>query len=321
MKFVKILVVGAGALILLIGAAYLGLSWSAGRVLAETYQVHESNIPMPWPMAHDSGAPGDATREEREALAMDAAIARGEKLLQGRYGCGGCHTADFGGGPLVDDPMIGVLWAPNITEGRGSRTIGYTMSDWERIVRHGVAPDGTPSIMPAMEFRRMADQELSDIVAYIRSRPPVDRETPPVDLGPVMTAMMGLGKMELTVDLVPLDGPHDALPPEEGVTVEFGAHMAAGCVGCHGMDLSGGPITGGPPAWPDAANLTPHEDGLGSWTREDLYRALKEGVRPDGTQLLEPMTDVLGATSRMSDTELDAIWLYLQSIEPVASGR
>ena len=100
---------------------------------------------------------------------------RGRHLVTARYGCAECHGANFGGGVMVDAFPLGSLLGPNITTGQGSRTLQYSPADWDRIVRHGVLPDGRPAVMPSIDFVQMSDQELSDIIAYIRSFP-ADRQ-------------------------------------------------------------------------------------------------------------------------------------------------
>jgi mono/diheme cytochrome c family protein len=245
---------------------------------------------------------------------------RGRHLLGSRYACLECHGANLGGGVMVDDPMIGTLLGPNITAGRGSRTLNYTAADWDRAVRHGVKSDGTPAAMPAEEFQRMSDQELSDIVAYIRSLPPVDTTVPTPSLGPLGTVLVALGELPLAADVIAdHHGAHADVPPEATVSVEFGQHLAATCAGCHRGNFTGGPVPGGDPSWPPAANLTPHSDGLAGWTYDQFASTLRAGTRPDGTALREPMTLVMPFAQRMRDVELQAIWLYLQSLPPKPS--
>jgi hypothetical protein len=133
------------------------------------------------------------------------------------------------------------LHGPNLTKGKGGVTAHYAMSDWDRIVRHGVKPDGSAALMPAEDFFRMSDAELIDIVAYVRSLPAVDHEVPELRLGPI-------GKMLLVVGRVPVAAGKDQAratshaehPPEAGDTVEFGSHLAAVCSTCHRANFAGG---------------------------------------------------------------------------------
>ena len=84
-----------------------------------------------------------------------------------------------------------------------------------------------------------------------------------------------------------------------------------GCDGCHGVGLSGGYVEG-PPGAPPAANLTPHASGLEKWTEADFERALRHGVRPNGTpiNIFMPWPNFSG----MTDDEVKALWLYLRSV-------
>lgn len=67
-----------------------------------------------------------------------------------------------------------------------------------------------------------------------------------------------------------------------------------------------------------SANLTPHETGLGNWTEEQFFRALREGKHKgmaNGRPLLPPMP--WQNFQQLTDEDLSAVFAYLQSIEPV----
>jgi hypothetical protein len=82
--------------------------------------------------------------------------------------------------------------------------------------------------------------------------------------------------------------------------------------------LSGGTLAGDPDM-PVVANLTPHFTGLKSWSEEDFIRALREGKRKDGTEISKMMP--WQAYGQMSDTELKAVWAYLQTVPPLEKGN
>jgi mono/diheme cytochrome c family protein len=181
MKVLKIVGVVIAVLVLAAIGVYAWASHTAGRKLSRTYATHTVSFPIPFPVS-------GSRIERRAAESLDGsraeAVERGRHLIESRYGCGGCHGSDFGGGVMVDNFAIGNLLGPNLTTGEGSVTTGYTASDWDRIVRHGVKRNGTPALMPSQDFRQMSDQELSDIVVFIQSRPGVDKRVPPPALGP-----------------------------------------------------------------------------------------------------------------------------------------
>lgn len=314
-------VLSAALLILAVcgGGLFLWASAGSARVLSRTFETHRVDFPIPFPLADDEAAALGLDDMEAEALARQGALERGRHLVTARYACSECHGADFSGGVMVDAPIMGRLLGPNLTSGAGSRTVGYTPADWDRTVRHGVRPDGRPTAMPSEDFQRMSDQELSDIVTYIQSLPPVDHAVPPVTLGPLGKVLVATGRLPLSADLITShDRPHPAVPPATEVSVDFGRHLTAVCTGCHSADLAGGAIPGGDPSWPPARNITPHQTGLGSWTYEQFVTAMVEATRPDGTALLPPMTLVTPYARSMTEVELGAIWAYLRSVPPVA---
>lgn len=315
-----VLKVLAGLLLLLVLLGAGGYLWAAGArddVLARTYDTHDVDFPVPVPLTAEEVASLGLTPEEAEAVALERAVERAGRLLETRYGCMDCHGANLAGGVMMDAGPVATLRGPNLTLGEGGVTADYTFADWDRAVRHGVLPDGRGSMMPAQDFLRMSNQELSDIIAYIRSLPPVDNTVEARRFGPVGTFLLARGGFVPAAEQVPSQMTHAAEPPEAAVTVEFGQHLAAVCVGCHMMDYSGGDT--GNPAWPLSANLTPHADGLAGWSYQDFRTAMLEGRSRDGTELREPMTFVLPAANRMSETELEAIWVFLQSLPPVPS--
>jgi mono/diheme cytochrome c family protein len=246
-------------------------------------------------------------------------VERGRHLVESRFACTECHGQNFGGGVMIDAPVLGRLLGPNITTGPGTKTATYQAADWDRIVRHGVRPDGTPSAMPAQDFELMSDQELSDIVTYIRTVPPVDSTVPPISLGPLGKFLIATGNLPLAADLIKdHTAAHKTLPPPTEATVAFGKHMASVCSGCHQANFAGGPIPGGDPAWPPAKNLTPHPDALGGWTLEHFKAALRTGKRPDNVEIKPPMNAIIPYANKMTDVEIEALYKYLQSLPPVA---
>jgi mono/diheme cytochrome c family protein len=319
MKILKIAGVVLAGLILAGVGAYVWASYAAKRKLSRSYATHTADFPIPFPLSEGRSSDRPAAGAAGEERARTEAFQRGRHLVAARYGCTECHGSGFGGGVMVDDPAIGRILGPNLTRGRGGVTAGFGPADWDRIVRHGIKRDGTPALMPSQDFRRMSDQELSDIIVFLESQPSVDNEVPPPSLGPVGKALLATGKFTLSADLIASHhAPHRASPPQSGLTVEFGGHIAATCTGCHRDDLGGGPIVGGDPAWPPAANLTPGPQGLGAWSYTQFVATMREGKRPDGSALRPPMTTVMPYAQRMTETELQALWSYLRSVPVVA---
>ncbi len=243
------------------------------------------------------------------------AIARGQHMVKTR-GCAQCHGADLAGAKVIDDPAMGKLYGPNLTRGRGGLPADFTDTDFARAIRHGVAREGRGLfLMPSEDFAHFTEDDLGAVIAYVKSMPPVDRESVPLSIGPVARALLLAGKIKLAAEVID----HASLQADvvkAEPTVTYGRYVAASCIGCHGNNFSGGKIDIGPPDWPPARNLTPAGD-LATWKEADFFRALREHVRPDGVKLNEVMPAAFGG---FNDTEIKALWAYLQTVPAAATG-
>ncbi len=296
LKWVGIIVGGLVGLLALALAVVYGLSESR---VNKVYDVQPAAVAVP------AGA---------------EAIAEGKRLFSSR-GCVDCHHGNGAGGLFIDDPLLSHINAANLTGGEGGIGGSYSDRDWVRSIRHGVRPDGKPLwIMPSHEYNGLNDHDLGALIAYLKSLPPVNQQNDAKSLGP-------LGRVLLVTDQVavlPAERiDHTAPRPaavEPGPTQEYGAYLAQTCTGCHGAGLSGGAIPGVPAEPPYPANLTPDpETGLGRWTEADFFRAIRTGQRPDGSTISQAMPWV--NFSQMSDMELSALWLYLQSVPAKPAGQ
>lgn len=242
-----------------------------------------------------------------------AALERGEHLVRTR-GCADCHAADMGGAKVIDDAMAGVFHGPNITRGVGGLAAEYSEIDYVRAIRHGVARDGRAlALMPSHEYAVMTDEDLGNMIAYLRTVPSIDRERGPVAPGPIIRLLMLLGEFKLAADEIDHSATQAAsIVPT--ISVEYGKYVAASCIGCHGPNLSGGKIPGVPPDWPISSNLTKHPSArISQWTEAQFVEVLRTHKRPDGTELHSVMPAAFGL---MTDVELKALWAYIESLPP-----
>jgi mono/diheme cytochrome c family protein len=243
-----------------------------------------------------------------------AQLERGRHLATALAKCTDCHGEDLGGRPFFEDPVMGLLYASNLTAGRGGILARYDDRQLEAAIRHGVNPEGRALVyMPSQEYQHLGDEDVAAIIAYLRSLPPVDREGFAPRLGPMGRVLLVTGKMKLLpAEMIDHGAARPSVPPA-GATVEYGEYLSrfGGCFGCHGPDLAGG-VPNGPPGSPVPSNITPA--GIGSWSEADWFTAMRTGVRPDGTELTDFMPWRLMAS--MSDDELRAMWLYLRTVPP-----
>jgi mono/diheme cytochrome c family protein len=249
-----------------------------------------------------------------------ASIARGEHIATIRM-CKDCHT-DTWSGQTDSAPGLITLTVPNLTAGAGGVGATNTDEDWVRAIRHGVGYDGRGlALMPSGTWYYLSDEDLGALIAYLKSLPPVDNELPKTELGPLGRVMLALGQLppEIVPNAISID--HDGprpVAPEPGVTAEYGMYLARTCMLCHGAELNGRLISVGGPEKYLALNLTPGGEMKG-WAEADFIEALRTGVTPNGHQLKRVMPwKYFGA---MTDDELKAVWMYLQSLPALPQGK
>lgn len=276
-------------LALLIAVIVIAISVMSKRVLANRFEVTPGVVTVP----SDS-----------------ASIARGRHLATAIGKCVDCHGEDLGGQAMEMGPM-GTFPASNLTTGKGGRS--RTDAEWVRAIHHGVGEGGRPLVfMPSLPYSRFSASDLGAIIAWAKTMPPVDREIPPLRLGPIGRLLL----VKQPVRIVPALGIDHSAPLPADVTpsasAEYGAYLVVvgGCTYCHGENLAGG-IKEGPPGTPASANLRP--DGpTAKWTEADFTRALRTGKRPDGSDLHPFMP--WRRTRLMTDDEIKATWAYLRSL-------
>ncbi len=290
LKWVGILLAALVGLVVIVAlAGYLASEWRINK----TYSLGDESLTLPT----------DA-----------ASLAEGQRLV-GIRGCSDCHTPDFGGQVFIDDPMLGTIATANLTSGQGSATAAYTVADWERAIRHGVDPDGHGLfIMPSYEYAVLSDEQLGQMIAYLQTVPPVDRVATVPVLKPLARALFLMGQLPL----LPAEAvDHDVAHPASmaaSASAEYGAYLSTSCTGCHQSNLAGGAVPGSAPGEPPSANLTP-AGNLAHWTLDEFKTTLRSGTTPEG-KVLDPAIMPWPIATQMSDVELEALWLYFQSLPP-----
>jgi cytochrome c553 len=295
--FLKVALIAAGSLLGIVCIALGAVYFVSGRHIAG----HINGVGHTLAVADDS-----------------ATIERGRHIVNSQGMCADCHGPDLGGGMMIDVPVVARIYAANLTSGEGGVATGRTDLDWERSIRHGVAPDGRKLIfMPSHEYTNLADDDVAAVIAYLKHLPKVDR--PPVanTAGPIARVLYLKGDFELLpAELLDQQATHLAVAPT-GRTHEAGEYVAHTCAGCHGKTFSGGPIPGAPPEMKPPANITP--DGIGKYTEDDFVRLLREGKRPDGS-MADTTYMPVRFTKNLSDDQIAAVWAFLKTVPPKPYG-
>lgn len=251
-------------------------------------------------------------------------------------GCASCHAAKgaegdarllLGGGLRLPTPF-GIFVAPNISpapEGIG----GWSLADFVAAMTLGVSPDGRHyyPAFPYTSYARMAPSDLADLKAYLDTLPAVARPNEAHEVGFPFNIRRGLGLWKLLY-LNPEPVARNAEMPAEA---QLGGYLVEGpghCGECHtprspigGLDLSrwlaGAPNPEGEGTVP---NLTPHENGLKSWSAEDIAYYLDSGFRPDYDTAGGAMVDVVRNTSQLDPKDRAAIAAYLKALPARPNG-
>jgi mono/diheme cytochrome c family protein len=253
--------------------------------------------------------------DEQVAIPTDAAsIERGRHLATTIGQCVDCHGPNLAGRIFLDSPGVARLSSANLTSGTGGVGGTFTDADWVRALRHGVAPNGRPLlVMPAQNFTALSAEDLGAVIAYVKSVPPLDRVPEPSSVQLLGRVLFLAGQIDaLAAESIDHSAKAPANPPL-GATAEYGRYLVrvGGCSDCHGANLAGGPIPGTPPDTPPAANITPGGE-ISAWSAADFTKTLRTGVNPAGHPLNTFMPwKYIG---QLSDTELQAIYLYLKTV-------
>ena len=246
--------------------------------------------------------------KEIEFKVDDALLARGKHLYTIK-GCEDCHGSDLSGKVMLDDPAVGFIAGSNITSGAGGLPAGYTSKDWVRALRHGLNKEGKPLlIMPSQEIYKMSDQDISALIAYCMSMPPVNKKVPPVKLGPMGTVLSALGQIPL-IPAETIDHEYEAPSEVEALpNAAYGKYLAISCSGCHNENFKGGEAkVPGMKPYPDITAT----GSVGRWTEEQFIVTLRTGKTPEG-KILKNEEMPWQMTKAYTDTELKALYAFLK---------
>ncbi|MBK6929700.1 MAG: cytochrome c [Saprospirales bacterium] len=260
-------------------------------------------------------------------------VARGAKIAT--LLCNECHRGKDGrlvGIIMADVPKeFGTIASYNITQDPVHGIGAWSDGELYYFLRTGIRKDGSwaPPYMP--KFPLMANEDVYSIIAWLRSSDPILaadlRENPPNNPNFLVKFLSN------TVFNPPPLPQQTIAIPDTANQVAFGRYVAdalCACYGCHSADFktmdiqtpenSAGFYGGGNPVLDKegrtvpSANITiDKETGIGNWTQQQFYEAVKFNKNPRGGPLYYPMFP----HTTLSDTEVNAIWAYLQTVPPI----
>jgi mono/diheme cytochrome c family protein len=254
---------------------------------------------------------------EAISVPSDAQSVERGKHLATIFICTRCHTDNLGGEVYFEVPGMLSIPTPNLTSGTGGVGTTFQVEDYVRAIRHGVGYDGRALfLIPAKAFHSMSDEDLGAVIAYVKSLPPVDNPLPQRRVELLGRLMMGAGMFPpFAADQIDHTSPPSPAPAP-GVTAAYGQYLSHICTECHGANLNGAPF--GPPGQQvPTPNLTPQGE-LAAWSEQGFIDSMRSGITPLGHKLIDDMP--WKYFGQMTDDELKALWMYLQSLPAQEQG-
>jgi len=224
------------------------------------------------------------------------AVARGRRVAT-LNGCHDCHGKALEGLLFHDEMPIIRAWGPNLSRALAEQSD----ADFDRAVRRGVAADGRRLwMMPSSAFARLTDQEMADLMAYLRTYKPTGEAQPRFQVGPVGRLGVLLGQFKSEPDAIKDNG---ALKLEDlGPEHAAGRQVARACIECHGQTLEG-----------SAFMKSPDLDMVASYDPADFEKLLRTGVAA-GERKLGLMSEVAPARfNALTSEEIAALHGYLKA--------
>lgn len=268
-----------------------------------------------------------------------ARIQHGEYLANNVTVCMDCHSTrdwSFYSGPVMPGTLgkggeyfgpemgfPGKFYSRNITPA--------ALKDWTdgeifRAITTGVDKEGKTlfPVMPYANYGKMDKEDIYDIIAYLRSIPPIENE---------ILASEANFPMNFLMNTIPKN-PSFVLKPLPSDSLKYGAYLvnASACVECHtpvdrGQIIAERAYSGGrefamPSGIIRSANITPDsETGIGKWTEQAFIERFKfyedaahiEKVGSSQMNTIMPWA----MYARMDSIDLKAIYQYLFSLKPI----
>lgn len=268
------------------------------------------------PAPPDTSFSADSGNPEAGALVFAAA------------GCASCHLAPeddrdgppvlAGGRRFVSD--FGVFLAPNISQDTSHGIGAWTDAQLAHAIQAGVSPDGRHyyPAFPYTGYARTTEQDIADLIAYLRSLPADATPSQPNELGFPFSIRRSVGvwKLLYSNENWVLEGDLDAVHERGRYLVEALGH----CAECHtprtvlgGLDRSAW-MRGAPNPSGDGRIPSIHPDDL-RWSAQDIALYLESGFTPDFDTVGGSMVDVVENMAQLAPSDREAIATYLLALD------
>jgi mono/diheme cytochrome c family protein len=273
--------------------------------------------------------------------ATDASLLKQGAYLARAGDCIACHTAQLGkpfaGGLPLKTPL-GTIYSTNITPDNQTGIGTYSYNDFDRALRHGVSKSGY-TLYPAMPYPSYARVKPADVRAlyeyFMHAVVPVRQANAKSAIPWPLSVRWPLSLWRRAfAPTVAVQNPADAdMDVSELMRGRYLVEGLGHCSACHtprgfalqekalsdeqgGEFLSGAVVDG----WLAKSLRGDVVDGLGSWTRDDIVTFLRSGRNAHSAGFGGMARVVEDSTQYLSDSDLNAIATYLESLKPSKPG-
>jgi alcohol dehydrogenase (quinone), cytochrome c subunit len=276
------------------------------------------------------------TGTSRAADPVGAPLSDGEYLARAAD-CVSCHSIPggkaFAGGLKMGTPL-GAIYSTNITPDSETGIGSYTLADFERAVRQGIAKDSR-HLYPAMPYPSYSKLSDADVAAlyrfFMKQVLPVHQANVPSDIPKLLSFRWPLAIWNYFY----APSASYIAKPSHDAAWNRGAYLVQGpghCGACHtprGIGIQEKSLDDSSPnylagaeldAWYAPSLRGDMRTGLGTWAKEDIVEFLKQGHNRIGTAFGSMTEAVNNSTSYLSDSDINAIATYLKSL-PATSAQ
>ena len=228
----------------------------------------------------------------------------------------------LGGGRPFDLGPAGILFTRNLTPDEASGLGSWSDEQIKLAVKTGINNEGKLlfPVMPYQVYNTMADADLEALVAYLRSLKAVSNMIP---------------KSTISTEGFPVPSYETGIiAPDASDKAARGAYLVNNIMACTDCHTPVDPATGAPQTDKYLAgrqpyegpwgivyggNITPdNETGIGTWTEQEIIRAITTGVGKDGRRLIVmPWFNYVN----LKPEDASAIAYYLKNVLPAVKNE
>jgi mono/diheme cytochrome c family protein len=260
----------------------------------------------------------------------------GGEYLARAADCIACHSIPggkaFAGGLKMGTPL-GAIYSTNITPDPETGIGRYSLADFDRAVRQGIAKDGHRlyPAMPYPSYVKLTDADVAALYGFFMKQVPSVRQA---NLKSEIPALLSFRWPLAIWNVFFAPSGSYVAKPDHDAAWNRGAYLVQGlghCGACHtprGIGLQEKALDDSSPNYLAGAELDAWyapslrgnmRTGLGAWSTKDIGEFLKYGHNRVGTAFGSMIDVVNNSTSYLSDSDIDAIANYLNSLPATAT--